>query len=89
MNTLLYLKWTANKDLLYSTENSAQYFVMTYIGKEYEKEWIYVYLYIHIRITEYMYIQNICITESLYCIPKINTRLLINYTPVKCFLKRK
>ena len=24
MYTLLYLKWTANKDLLYSTDNSAQ-----------------------------------------------------------------
>ena len=25
--TLLYLKWITNKDLLYSTENSAQYYV--------------------------------------------------------------
>ena len=27
--TLLYLKWITNKDLLYSTENSAQYYVTT------------------------------------------------------------
>ena len=31
----------ANKDLLYSTGNSTQYFAITYIGKE--PEWIYVY----------------------------------------------
>jgi len=27
--TLLYLKWITNKDLLYSTGNSAQYYVTT------------------------------------------------------------
>ena len=27
-----------NKDLLYSTENYTQYFVITYMGKESEKE---------------------------------------------------
>ena len=27
--TLLYLKWITNKDLLYSTENSAQYYTTT------------------------------------------------------------
>ena len=31
--TLLYIKQITNKDLLYSTGNSTQYFVMTYIGK--------------------------------------------------------
>ena len=29
MYTLLYLKWITNKDLLYSTESSAQYSVIT------------------------------------------------------------
>ena len=29
----------------YSTENSTQYSVITYIGKESEKEWIYVQIY--------------------------------------------
>ena len=29
MYTLLYLKWITTKDLLYSTENSAQYYVTT------------------------------------------------------------
>ena len=29
MYTLLYLKWITNKDLLYSTRNSTQYYVTT------------------------------------------------------------
>ena len=40
--TLLYVKQVTNKDLLYSTGNSTQYSVMTYVGKESKKEWIYI-----------------------------------------------
>ena len=36
--TLLYIKQTTNKDLLYSTGNYTEYFVITYKGKESEKE---------------------------------------------------
>ena len=32
----LYVKQMINKDLLYGTGNSTQYFVMTYVGKEYK-----------------------------------------------------
>ena len=39
MYTLLDIKYTINKDLSYSTGNSAQYSVITYTGKESEKEW--------------------------------------------------
>ena len=42
--TLLYIKQITNKDLLYSTGNSTQYSVMTYMGKESKKEWTYVYV---------------------------------------------
>ena len=42
--TLLYIKQIINKDLPYSLRNSAQYSVMTYMGKESKKEWIYVYV---------------------------------------------
>ena len=38
MYTLLYLKQITNKDLLYSTGNSAQYSVITQMGKIFEKE---------------------------------------------------
>ena len=32
-----------NKNLLYSTGNSTQYSIMTYMGKKSKKDWIYVY----------------------------------------------
>ena len=38
MYTLIYLKQITNKDLLYSTGNSAQSSVITKMGKEFEKE---------------------------------------------------
>ena len=44
MYTLLYLKWTTNKDLLYSTGNSAQYYVTTCMGGEFGGEWTYIYV---------------------------------------------
>ena len=36
--TLPYIKQIINKDLLYSIRNSTQYSVITYMGKESEKE---------------------------------------------------
>ena len=45
--TLLYLKQIINKALLYSTGNSTQYSAITYMGKEFEKEWMYVCIYLH------------------------------------------
>ena len=44
MHTLLSVKYITNKDLLYSTGNSAQYSVITEMGKEFEKEKIHVYV---------------------------------------------
>ena len=41
---LVYIKQITTKDLLYSTGNSTQYSVMTYMGKESKKDWIYVYV---------------------------------------------
>ena len=42
--TLLYTKQVTNKDLLYSTGNSTQYSVMSYMEKNLKKEWIYVHV---------------------------------------------
>ena len=42
--TLLYMELMVNRDLLYSTGNSTQYSVITYIGKESKKEWLCVYV---------------------------------------------
>ena len=36
------MKQITSKDLVYSTGNSTQYSVMTYTGKEYKKEWVYI-----------------------------------------------
>ena len=43
MNTLLYLKWIMNKDLLYSTCKTAQCCVAAWMGGEFGGEWIYVF----------------------------------------------
>ena len=62
ISTLLYIKYKTqitNKDLLYSTGNSTQYFVINYTGKE-------------SKIRAYIYIYK---TESLCCTPKTDTTL--------------
>ena len=43
MYALLYLKWITNKDLLFSTGNSAQGYVAAWMGPEFKGEWIHVY----------------------------------------------
>ena len=48
---LIYIRWTNNKVLLYSTGNYIRYPVMNNNGKEYERKKIwkeYVHIYIHI-----------------------------------------
>ena len=45
MYMLLYLKWITNKDLLYSTGNSAQYYVAAWMGREFEGDWIHMHIY--------------------------------------------
>ena len=63
--TLLCLKQITNKDLLYSTGNSTQYFAMAYMGKESKKEWIiYVYVYVCVCICICVYV-CVCIQASL------------------------
>ena len=42
--TLLHIKQVTNKDLLQSIGNFTQYSVMTYMGKESKKQWIYLYV---------------------------------------------
>ena len=40
--TLLYIKQISNKDLLQNTGNYIQYLIVTYSGKEFEKEYLYI-----------------------------------------------
>ena len=69
MYMLLYFKWIANKDILYSTGNSAQCYMAAWMGEEFEGKWIYVYVWLspiaihlkqsqHCLSTDYTLIQN-------------------------------
>ena len=70
--TLLYLKWTANKDLLYSTWNSAQCYVAAWMGGEFGGEWIHVYVWlshfaVHLILSQHgdKFIEYQSLTENL------------------------
>ena len=65
MYTLVYVKWITKKDLLYSTENSAQCYVAGWMGWEF---WGRIDICIRRA-------------ESLCCAPETSTTLLISYTP--------
>jgi len=57
MYTLLYLEWITNKDLLYSTWNSAQCYVPAWMGGEFEREWIHVHVWlspftVHLKLSQ-------------------------------------
>ena len=43
--TLLYTKFTGNKDQLYSSGKFIQCPVIAYMGKESDKEWLSMYMY--------------------------------------------
>ena len=44
--TMLYLKWITNKNLLYSTCNSAQCYMAAWMGEGSGGEWIHVYVWL-------------------------------------------
>ena len=46
IDTLLYLKWITNKDLMYSTWNSAQCHVAAWVGGEFGEEWTHVHVWL-------------------------------------------
>ena len=56
--TLLYLKWITNKDLLYSTGNSAQCYVAAWMGGEFGGERIHAYVWLspfamHLKLSQH------------------------------------
>ena len=58
MYTLLYLKRITNKDLFYSTGNSAQCYVAAWMGGESRGEWIHVYVWqshfvVHLKLLQH------------------------------------
>ena len=70
IHATIYKKIT-NKSLLYSTGKSTQYSVMTYIGMESKKEWIYmcvcVYVCVHVCVCVCVCEIHFAIQEKLYC----------------------
>ena len=64
--TLLYLKWITNKDLLYSTGNSAQCPVAGWAGGGFGGEWIHGYVGL----------------SPFAIAPEAVTALLMVYTPI-------
>ena len=58
MYTRLYLKWIANKNLLYSTWNYTQRYVAAWMEGEFEGEGIHVYVWlnpiaVHMKLSQY------------------------------------
>ena len=56
--TLLYLKWITNRDLTYSTGNSAQCYVAAWMGGEFGEEQIHVYVWlspfaVHLKLSQH------------------------------------
>ena len=43
---MLYLNWITNKDLPYSTGNSAQCHAAAWVGKGFREEWMHVYVWL-------------------------------------------
>ena len=66
--TLLYLKWIINKDLLYSTWNSAQCYMTAWVEGEFGGEWILVYVWL---------------SPFTVLSPETITAVLIGYTPIQ------
>ena len=55
---LLYLKWITNKNLLCSTDNSAQCYVAAWMGGEFGGEWIHVHVWLkpfalHLKLSQH------------------------------------
>ena len=58
MYILLYLKWITNKNLLYSTWNSAQCYVAAWMGGEFEGDWIHVYVWMSLSAVHLKLLQH-------------------------------
>ena len=61
MYTLLYLKWITNKDLLYSTWNSAQCYEAAWMGGEFGGKGMHVYAWlspftVHLKLSQHSYL---------------------------------
>ena len=78
MYTLLYLKWIANKDPLYSTWNSDQCYVVAWMRGEFGGQWMYTCVCVCVCV---------CMAEFLHCSPETMAILLDNWLYLNTKLK--
>ena len=71
--SLLHLKWITSKDLLYSTENSAQCYVAVLIGAEFAGEWIHVCKWLNLYNLSFFS----CINHVFHVVSKISFPSLV------------
>ena len=71
MYTLLYLKWITNKNLLYSTWNSAQCYAPAWIGGGFGGEWIHVYAWLSPYVVHWELTQHCELAISQYNIKSL------------------
>ena len=90
MYTLLYLKWITNKNLLYTTWNSAQYYVEAWMGGEFEGEWIHVHVWmslsaVHLKLLQHCQLSILQYKElkkKINCFPQ--KMRMTGYTASSC-----
>ena len=80
--TLRCVEWLTNRDLLYNTENSKEYCVIIYVGKESEREWMYV----HYNSIILLYSRNYHNTVNQLSFSKALIQIKINILVYKNFL---
>ena len=87
------MEWTVNGDLLYSTRNSTQYSIITYMGKESEKKRKngHVYMYnlnylLYSRNDQMLYISHNSIKPKKKTQQKIKMVFLENLQQSFCYL---
>ena len=67
-HTLLFFKWITNKDLWYSTGNSAQCYMAAWMGGEFGREWIHIYVQlspstVHLKLLQLCV--HLCVCEKV------------------------
>ena len=70
MDTLLYFKWIINNDLLYSTWDSAQYYVAAWMGRGVGGEWTRVDVWlspltVHLKLSQHCFLDMKVKVKSL------------------------
>ena len=88
---LLYLKWITNRDLLYSTRNSVQCYVASWMGGEFAGEGIHVYVWlspftIH-RKQHYLSISCVCACMCACARTRVHAQLFLLQYKIKSLKK--